>query len=417
MQALAWLGFAIGLGALLNTGASVIKTLLIPRNLSSAIGKAVATSVLAVYRVVTAKVDDVSRRERIYASGAPTYLFALLVCWIICLYVGYTLMLLPFAHHSLDFAARLSGSSLFTLGFAAPAGAAPYGIVFAAAISGLGVIALMIGYMPTLYAAYNRRETLVIMLEALSGKPPWGPELLARQELIRNTSYLPRLYERWTEWAADISESHTTYQTLIYFRSRYPEQAWPLALLAVLDAAALHLSLNPDSAPAEIRPFLRVGYVTMRSIAGTLGIEVSDDPHPDDPLTLTRDDFDHGVQHIAEAGWAFERAPDEAWAHFRGWRVNYEAAAHGIAAHLDLPPALWSGPRGRLGVAAMPKRPAHREPRAPDASESAPDPGESALAPAESIDALAPGEAIAVLSESPDASAPGSTDAPLRMPG
>ncbi len=407
MQAVAWLGFVIGLGVLLITGSSVIKTLLIPRNLSSAIGTVVAASVLAIYRMVTARVGapDVNRRERIYASGAPAYLFALLVTWIICLYVAYTLMLLPFAHHSLDFALRLSGSSLFTLGFADPAGAAPYGIVFAAAISGLGVIALMIGYLPTLYAAYNRRETLVIMLEALSGKPPWGPELLARQELIKNTSYLPRLYERWTEWAADISESHTTYQTLIYFRSRYPEQAWPLALLAVLDAGALQLSLNPDSAPAEIRPFLRVGYITMRSIAGTLGIEVSDDPHPDDPLTLTRDEFDDGVQHIADAGWVFERQPDEAWAHFRGWRVNYEAAAHGIAAHLDLPPALWSGPRARLGVAAaMPKRPAHREPRAPEASESSPDPG-------------APAEDIGTPSESPAVVPPGGTDTPARMPG
>ena len=176
MQALAWLGFVIGLGVLLITGSSVIKTLLIPRNLSSVIGTAVAASVLAVYRMVTAKIhDDVRRRERIYASGAPTYLFALLVCWIVCLYVAYTLMLLPFAHHSVDFALRLSGSSLFTLGFADTAGAAPYGIVFAAAISGLGVIALMIGYLPTLYAAYNRRETLVIMLEALSGKPPSDP--------------------------------------------------------------------------------------------------------------------------------------------------------------------------------------------------------------------------------------------------
>jgi hypothetical protein len=119
----------------------------------------VACSVLGVYRFLTVRIDDVPRRERIFASGAPTYLFTLLVCWIICLYVAYTLMLLLFAHGSVDFALRLSGSSLFTLGFADPAGAAPYGIVFAAAISGLGVIALMIGYMPTLYAAYNRRET------------------------------------------------------------------------------------------------------------------------------------------------------------------------------------------------------------------------------------------------------------------
>jgi hypothetical protein len=412
MQALGWLGFVIGLGLLLITGSSVIKTLLIPRNLSSAIGSAVAASVLACYRVAAARVDnDAARRERIYASGAPTYLFVLLVCWIACLYFAYALMLVPFTHDNAVRALRLSGSSLFTLGFATPVGAEPYGIVFAAAISGLGVIALMIGYMPTLYAAYNRRETLVIMLEALSGKPPWGPELLARQQLIRNTSYLPRLYERWTEWSADISESHTTYQTLIYFRSRYPEQAWVLALLAVLDAAALHLSLNPDSAPAEIRPFLRVGYITMRSIAGTLGITVNDDPHPDDPLVLTAEDFDEGARHLAEVGWTFERPPEEAWAHFRGWRVNYEAAAYGIAAHLDLPPAKWSGPRARIGLAEaapMPRRPAHREPRAPEVTQSVPDPGESVDAPTDSIDAVG---------ESPPAVTPGGTDTPLHMPG
>ena len=365
MQAMGWLGFAVGLGLLLLTGSSVIKTLLIPRNLSSGISTAVGRSVLAAYRLRTARIDDLHRREKILGSGAPAFLFALLVSWIACLYAGYALVLVPFAQDDIVRAMRLSGSSLFTLGFATPGGPAPYGIVFAAAISGLVVIALMIGYMPTLYAAYNRRETLVIMLEALSGKPPWGPELLARQQLIGNTSYLPRLYERWTEWAADISESHTTYQTLVYFRSRYPQQAWPLALLAVLDAAALHLSLNPQSAPAEARPLLRVGYVTMRAIARMLGIGVNDDPHPDDPLVLTRDDFDEAVQHLAEAGWTFERPPGEAWMHFRGWRVNYEAAAHGIAAYLDLPPALWSGPRARLGQLAWPERPPHREPGAP----------------------------------------------------
>jgi hypothetical protein len=411
MQALAWLGFALGVSLLLMTGSSVIKTLLIPRNLSSVIGTVVARSVVLTYRLVTARIGEMARRERILATGAPAYLFVLLVCWIGCLYVAYALMLVPFTHHNVVRALRLSGSSLFTLGFATPAGAEPYGIVFAAAISGIGVIALMIGYMPTLYAAYNRRETLVIMLEALSGQPPWGPELLARQQLIRNTSYLPRLYERWTEWAADISESHTTYQTLIYFRSRFPEQPWPLALLAVLDAAALHLSLDPESAPAEIRPFLRVGYVTMRAIAGTLGIAVNDDPHPDDPLVLTRADFDEGVRHLTEAGWTFERPAEDAWAHFRGWRVNYEAAAYGIAAHLDLPPAKWSGPRARLGIAQaapMPKRPAHREPRAPEATQSAPDPGESVDVPGESVDV--PGDRAAVIP-------PGGTDTPLRMPG
>ena len=92
-----WFIFAlhgiVGIWLLLLTGSSVIKTLLIPRNLSSSIGTAVARSVLAVYRFRIAKIDDVHRREKILASGAPTYLFVLLVCWIACLYVAYALLL------------------------------------------------------------------------------------------------------------------------------------------------------------------------------------------------------------------------------------------------------------------------------------------------------------------------------------
>jgi hypothetical protein len=361
----AWIGFAGGICLLLLTGSSVIKTLMIPRNLNSLIATVVGRAVRFGYGLATARISSLHRREKMLAASAPTSLFTLLVAWILCLYLAFALMLLPFTASSLPRAMRLSGSSLFTLGFATPAGAAPDGIVFAAAISGIGVIALMIGYLPTIYSAFNRRETLVTMLEALAGKPPWGPELLARQQLIGNVSYLPRLYERWTEWAADISESHTTYRTLIYFRSKYPENPWPLALLSVLDAAALQLALCPSSAPSEARPLMRVGYLALRQLATALGVAVNEDPHPDDPLRLTKAEFLEAVQHMDQAGWVFERNPEEAWLHFRGWRVNYEQAAEGIAAHLDVVPAMWSGPRSGYGSAKqvlMPLRPPHREP-------------------------------------------------------
>jgi hypothetical protein len=358
----AWVGLAAGLCLLALAWSSVVKTLLIPGNTRSLITRMAARFVLAGFRLGASRIASMQRRERVLAAGPPVFLVGLLGCWIACLYVAYALILLPFSAGP-GTALRMSGSSLFTLGFATPDRPVPYGIVFVAAISGIAVIALMIGYMPTLYASFNRRETLVTMLEALSGTPPWGPELLARQRLIGNTAYLAKLYERWAEWAADVAESHTTYRTLIYFRSRDPRQAWPLALLAVLDAAALHLALCPASAPGEARPLLRVGFTTMRAVARTLGVRVNEDPHPADPLALTREEFDAAVRHLAESGWTFERSPDEAWPHFRGWRVNYETAAYNIAAHLDLPPAVWSGPRTRLGaVAAMPQRPVNREP-------------------------------------------------------
>lgn len=363
MQVASWLGFVLGIAMLLFTGSSVMKQLLIPRGVNAAVTSFVASTVLRAYRAVTDRVPDQGRRQRILTAGAPTFLVSLLATWLVLLWLGFGLVLWPFTGTGFARALKLSGSSLFTLGFAVPAGGAPVMIVYLAAAAGLVVIAMQIAYLPTLYAAFNRRETLVTMLDALAGTPPWGPELLARLALIGDFGYLPRLYERWTEWSADISESHTTYRALIYFRSPDPARSWLLSLLAVLDAAALHLAVCPRSAPAEARPLLRVGYVTARKLARRLGVAVPDDPRPEDPVAIRRADFDEALDRLMDAGWTFERDLDEAWRHFRGWRVNYEAAIHGMACFLDLPPAPWSGTR-RPGWPAdvPPKRPPHRVP-------------------------------------------------------
>jgi hypothetical protein len=390
MGVIAWVGLACGLVLLAVTANSVVKTFLLPRDTRSLFNNLVARAVYGSYQRVTARVDDLARRELILGGAGPTFLLSLLAGWIACLFAGYALVFWPLTGRGFPTALRESGSSLFTLGFAPPRGAVPAAVVFIAAASGLAVMALLIAYLPVLYAAFNRRETLVTMFEALAGAPPWGPELLARQALIDNTGYLPRLYERWTEWAADISESHANYRTLIYFRSPDPAASWLLSLLAVLDGAALHLALNPGSAPAEARPLMRVGYSAIRRLAHTLRLPVISDPRPDDPLILTRQEFDDAVEWLRRAGWTTERSTDDAWPHFRGWRVNYEAAAHQIALHLDLPPALWSGPRrpGRP-AAEPPHRPYDRRPLAGKAAPGHAAPGHSE--PAQEADGGPPG--------------------------
>jgi len=353
-----WVGFAVGLALLGLTWASVLKTFMVPRETHTRLNIIVAGAVYRTFRMLTARVDDLARRERIYALSAPTFLIGLLVSWLVCLLIGYALLFLP-TGTSFAAAMRESGSSLFTLGFAVPAGGrGEYVIVFIAAASGLAVLALLIAYLPLLYAAFNRREVLVATLEALAGAPPWGPELLARQALIDNEVALPDLYGRWTEWAADISESHINYRTLVYFRSLDPAASWLLSLLAVLDGAALHLALNPSSAPHQARPLLRVGYITLRRLAASMDLPIPQDPAPTDPIDLAKADFDDAVRWLHEAGWETERLADDAWPHFHGWRVNYEAAVYQLAYHLDLPPALWSGPR-------RPGRPAPRPPLRP----------------------------------------------------
>src|SRR5215467_8108534 len=361
-----WLGFAAGVVLLLTTASSVIKTLLIPRAATSLFGSSLGWLNRWVFRTIAARVEDLRQRERILAAAGPAWLITLLVSWLACLLLGFALLLWPLNHHTFPLSLEEAGSSLFTLGFVRPFGAGPVAVVFLAGASGLALVALLIAYLPTLYTAFNRREIPVTTLEALAGSPPWGPELLARQALIGDVAYLPKVYERWTEWAADIAESHTNYRTLVFFRSPDPQTSWLLSLLAVLDAAALHLAFNPSSAPPEARPLLRVGYLTMRKLARGLGITVNEDPHPDDPLVLTRKEFDAAVEHMREAGWQFERSADDAWPHFHGWRVNYEAAAYAMAGFLDLPPAVWSGERPQHRAPPQLRvRPPHREPGDP----------------------------------------------------
>lgn len=361
-----WFGFAAGVLLLVVTGSSVINTLLVPRPAYTRLTTVVSRGVREAFQLVTDRMTDLSRREHILSQGGPAFLIGLLVSWLALTFVGFALMMWPFGQAGLAGALQESGSSLFTLGFDAPHGAVPAALVFAEAATGLVVTALLIAYLPVLYAAFNRRETQVNMLEALAGSPAWGPELLARQVLIDNFGYLPTVYERWTEWAADISESHANYRALIFFRSPDPTGSWLLSMLAVLDAAALHLALWPSTAPSQARPVLRVGYVTLRSLAQSLKLQVPVDPRPGDPLQLTRAEFDQGVEWIVAAGMAPERDIDEAWVHFRGWRVNYEAAVYALAYLLNLPPALWSGRRrSALPVATPPLRPPHRTPDHP----------------------------------------------------
>jgi hypothetical protein len=87
---------------------------------------------------------------------------------------------------------------------------------------------------------------------------------------------------------------------------------------------------------------------------------------PDGPLELTEEQFAAAVALLRETGFATEREADEAWPHFRGWRVNYEDLAYRWANRVLAPPAPWSGTRtGLREKNVAPRRPPHRTPDPP----------------------------------------------------
>jgi hypothetical protein len=122
----------------------------------------------------------------------------------------------------------------------------------------------------------------------------------------------------------------------------------------------MHLALCPVTVPAPARNLMRIGYLAFRQLAGTIGVEVNDDPSPDDEIQLTKEEFIEAAERARVSGMEFQREPEQAWPHFKGWRVNYEAAAYALAANLDVVPARWSGPRLRPGPPVTPVTPIDR---------------------------------------------------------
>lgn len=355
-----WIAFGIGVLVYAATVAAVVETLVLPRSVRSRLvvkGRVARRLFLSIAN----RFESYEVKDRILAFQAPVALLLMLMTWLVLFWVASAVMIWPLAGNSLLDALRESGSSLLTLGFAARPDAGATLIYFLAATSGLVVVALLIAYLPALYAAFNERERLITMLQSRGGVPAWGPEILWRHQLTGLVSSLGDLYADWERWSADVAETHTNYPILIHFRSPHPLRSWIVGLLAVLDSAAMYLSLCPNTAPSQARLCLRMGFVCLREIADAVDIQYDPDPFPDDPIELTYEEFLGGISRMQD--FPIERTPEEAWPHFRGWRVNYEAIAYSLADFVVAPPGPWSGDRSHLpGMAFVPQRPANRTP-------------------------------------------------------
>jgi hypothetical protein len=302
------------------------------------------------------------RQDAILAPTGPVALVLQLLLWAACLVLGFSLILLG-TGLSFNDGLLQALTALFTVGAVHSGGPADSGVDISVGAIWVVIVALQIAYLPALYSSFNRREGLVALLESRAGVPAWGPELLARHQMVGISDTLPDLYAAWEEWAADVAETHTTYPVLLLFRSPEPWYSWLLGLLAVLDAAAMHLALAPSRASSQARLCLRMGFTLLNRIATTLGWEVDPDPNPDGPIDLTFAEFERAVAMLVSVGFVTERSAEEAWADFRGWRVNYESVAYRLADRLTVPPAPWSGQRRHMRSGPVePRRPPQRRP-------------------------------------------------------
>lgn len=337
--------FVVGALIVIGTVRSTVRTLVLPRGVSVWLARTVGVLVRYAFATRCKFAATYEKKDRILAALGPSIVIGLAAAWLGLVFIGYTLMYWAIDDASVGLAIRESGSALFTLGFATPVGISGAALVFTEAAIGLGLLALLIAYLPVLYSAFSVREEAVATISVRAGSPPAGWQMLQRFHAIEKWDGLNEVWRHWEVWFAEIEESHTTFSVLPFFRSPQPNRSWLTASGSVLDAAAILVSAVDVPWDAEAQICIRSGYLALRSIADIFHIPYNSDPAPDDPISIERREFDEVCKKLADAGIPMMPDRDQAWKDFAGWRVNYDQVLIALCGLVTAPPAPWSSDR------------------------------------------------------------------------
>lgn len=198
------------------------------------------------------RIASARKRETAFSYFGPLSLIFLLILWAGLMVVGFGFIYYAIGSPFKDVAGQsgfrsdlyVSGTTIFTLGLGdvTPQSAAARVLTILEAGTGLGFLAMVMGYFPVLYGAFSRREVSISLLDARAGSPPTAAELLRRHSYQGADESLSVLLIEWERWSAELLESHLSYPLLCYFRSQHNNQSWLSALTAILDASALLIS-------------------------------------------------------------------------------------------------------------------------------------------------------------------------------
>ena len=201
-------------------------------------------------------------RERLLATFGPLLLLILLTMWVTLQVVGFGLIWAGvrgikgttsvFGH------IYYSGVSFFTIGFGdvVPVDVLPRAGVLVEGLLGVVTTALVIAYLPMLYAAYATRERPLITLDDGSAGPVTPNSLLFAWSRDANPQLLDAQFADWEDWAVDVAGSHGASPMLRFFRSYDHRHDW-VAGLTLLSEAAMRTQLIVGASNGSSFWFLR----------------------------------------------------------------------------------------------------------------------------------------------------------------
>ncbi|HEY4896180.1 MAG TPA: hypothetical protein VII01_08830 [Solirubrobacteraceae bacterium] len=272
-----------------------------------------------------------------------------LVLWVLTMMLGYACLqwaggshLAP--GHAVDFGNDLYFSAA-TMAASAPAGFGAQS-TFARVVqvidagSGLAVIAIVIGYLPSLYQAFSRREATVSQLDARAGSPPSAGRLVIRSTQRDGWPALNRYLSSWETWVAELMETHLAYPVLAYFRSQHVNQNWLSAMCTVLDTCAFTIAAAPPGTVDSARFTFAIARHAVVDLSYSFHVE----PRALDLDRFPQEDFDELLRQLHEVGVEPDASPEAIRERLERMRSSYEPYIAALAEHLDLGLPRWLAP-------------------------------------------------------------------------
>jgi hypothetical protein len=333
--------FAVGILLVFVILRDTFETIILPRRVAGRlrVSKIFYQVTWKPWAAIGRRMPPGDRRETFLSTYGPISLIFLVVLWGTLLITGFAILM-----WAAGFDARLtgndtlyvSGTTFTTLGIGdfTPKTELARFITVAEAGTGFGFLAIVISYLPVLYQSFSRRETAISTLDEWAGSPPSAGDLLRRAVAAGETEQLRPLLDRWEQWAAELLESHLSYQVLCYFRSQHENQSWVAALTAILDFSALMQASKAGGKTWSARRVYAIG----RHAFGDLSQVLRAEPRFDAPDRLSQAELSALHEALAEAGIDVDMTVFRE--RLRKLRKGYEPYAFALSKELlmELPP-------------------------------------------------------------------------------
>jgi hypothetical protein len=352
------LAVVLGTAVVLTVLISALETVVLPRKGFTHIARFVFA---LADRLLVHGWGDPDREANARALYAPVALVSLPLAWMLSVTMGFSFIFWGISEDTSQRAFEISGSSLFTLGFAEPEGTVRIWLTFVEATIGLGLVALLISYLPTIYAAHNGREKGISLMRPFAGSPPSAVDLLVN---LRRAGALDNLdlWRTMANWLLDLDQTHTAFPALCYFPESGPAQSWVASVGAMVDGAALLLSTSEfnteDDAAEETKgPMLALAYgmPTLVRVGIAAGLPI-DPPvllpdlmarwgEPAPVVSIRREEYLDAVDRLGTLVAVPDDQRDGCWQRFAWVRSGYDRALRGLGGLTPTAPAPWTTDR------------------------------------------------------------------------